>query len=339
MLAVKSYVKLLSAKTDYLFILSGIKQTLFVIAQMRNVYEQLAGNDLPELLKEILIEMDACLGRLNLSHANTILNGEPNPVMLYATDRELRKDNEATLQKLLATYYRLEALCSLAKANNEMALSFPDIGGTMHIKGLYHPLVQGCVRNDIELDGEHLLLVTGPNMAGKSTFLKSLGILFVFAYAGVGVPATAATIPFLEHIITSINLEDDTAQGYSYFYTEVRKVKEIASVLNTGETTLVIADELFKGTNIKDAGDCTEIVINGFLKKSNALVVLASHLVETIASFADEKKCRMICFDGIVRSQNEIDFDYQLRQGISATRLGKYIMQREGIPEMLGVDA
>src|SRR5690606_1445006 len=65
MLAVKSYVKLLSAKTDYLFILSGIKQTLFVIAQMRNVYEQLAGNDLPELLKEILIEMDACLGRLN----------------------------------------------------------------------------------------------------------------------------------------------------------------------------------------------------------------------------------------------------------------------------------
>lgn len=195
MLAVKSYVKLLSAKTDYLFILSGIKQTLFVIAQMRNVYEQLAGNDLPELLKEILIEMDACLGRLNLSHANTILNGEPNPVMLYATDRELRKDNEATLQKLLATYYRLEALCSLAKANNEMALSFPDIGGTMHIKGLYHPLVQGCVRNDIELDGEHLLLVTGPNMAGKSTFLKSLGILFVFAYAGVGVPATAATIP------------------------------------------------------------------------------------------------------------------------------------------------
>ncbi|MBZ0097569.1 MAG: hypothetical protein K8F30_00715 [Taibaiella sp.] len=338
MLAVKSYVKLVAAKSDYLYILSGIKQTLQIIGHIRSVYEQLWGSNVPELLKELLRGTGERLAKLQVSHANTVLNGEPNPVMLYTTDRLLRLQRQQELADLLELYYRLEALCSLARAHREMRLVFPKTGGVLDVRGLYHPLVANCAGNDLALNGEHVLLVTGPNMAGKSTFLKSIGIMFVLAYAGMGVPAEAAVIPFFKHIVTSINTEDDTAQGYSYFYAEVKKVKDIATLLRTNDTTLVIADELFKGTNVKDAGDCTETVIKGMLKQKNALVILATHLTETVGLFGKEPGCKLLCFDGAMRGNNEIDFDYRVRQGISTTRLGKHIMQREGIPALLGIE-
>lgn len=338
MLAVKSYIKLFAAKGDYLYILSGTKQTLQIIAHIRSIYEQLSGSGTPELLKAILEGIAGYLKLLQVRNANTLLNGEPNPMTLFEADRLLRLKRRKELNELLSLYYKLEALCSLSRAHRDMKLVFPEIGNQLLVKGLYHPLVAGCIPNDLIHDTEHILLVTGPNMAGKSTFLKTVGIMFVFAYAGIGVPAEAATIPLLEHIITSIHTEDDTAQGYSYFYAEVKKVKDIALLLQANDTTLIIADELFKGTNVKDACDCTETVIKGLIRQKKALVILATHLTETVALFSSDPACKLLCFDGTASDNNEIDFSYRIQPGISTTRLGKHIMQREGIPELLGLE-
>lgn len=336
MLAVKSYTKLIIAKGDYLYILSAVKQALFIIDQVKSAYEQLHSSTAPALLRDIFDTIETCLGKLQIKDAINIQQHEPNPMMLYQADRQIRLEDRDAVDTLLAAYYQLEALSSLAKAHRDMQLVFPEIGGRLTITGMRHPMVKHCHANNVALNDEHTILVTGPNMAGKSTFLKSLGLTFIMAYTGIGVAAEYARVPFLKQIITSILTEDDIGKGYSYFYTEVLRVKAIATALRQQPSTLIIADELFKGTNVKDANDCTETVVNGCLKQSNGLFIIATHLVETVQKFTGNNHCRLLCFEGTIAS-GTIEFDYVLKEGVSVTRLGTHIMEQEDIPALFGL--
>ena len=89
-LAVKSYVKMVGAKNDYLYILSAVRQALIVIGNIRSVYEQLSSTNAPQLLKELFANIELALGKLNLKDSNTIQNGEPHPFMIFTADRHLR---------------------------------------------------------------------------------------------------------------------------------------------------------------------------------------------------------------------------------------------------------
>ena len=140
----------------------------------------------------------------------------------------------------------------------------------------------------------------------------------------------------INNVLTSINTEDNISSGYSYFYTEVQKVKQIAEQLNIHPHSLVIADELFKGTNVKDAGDCTEMVINGLIRKPQGLFIIATHLTETIELYTQTPQCGLLSFDGTI-TDGKISFDYTLRNGLSTTRLGRHIMQQEKIEELFGL--
>lgn len=335
-LAIRSYAKLIGSKGDYLYILSAVKQAFLVVNRIKDVYEYLYSSSAPKLLKVIFAEMERCLGNLQNADVKIILDSEPNPVTVYKADRQLRLQEQDAVKELLLAYFKLEALCSLAKAHEDMQLVFPELGGALMVNDMKHPLTGNCIANNIALNGEYVLLITGPNMAGKSTFLKSLGLAFVMAYAGIGVCASYARLPFYNAIVTSINIEDDIGQGYSYFYSEVQQVKAFAMQLKEKSSTLIIADEMFKGTNVKDAQDCTETVVRGFLNFPQSMFVVATHLVETVGLFKGQESCRLLCFDGEI-SEGNIAFDYKIREGICATRLGRYIMERESIPNLLGL--
>lgn len=335
-LTVKSYLTLVTAKSDYLYILSAVRQALQIIERIKQTYEHLYSGNAPLLIKDLLNTISTRLLQLPNKDNKHIVNGEPTPSALYKIDRQLRLDNRKELEQLLSAYYKLEALCSMAVAHHKLALRFPEFGNKLQITQLTHPLVKNCTPNDICLSGEHIMLITGPNMAGKSTILKSIGLAFIMAYSGMGIAAEYAQLPFYDAIATSINTEDDIGNGYSYFFSEVLKVKEIAELVANTPKTLVITDELFKGTNIKDAGDCTEMVINGFTNQRNGLFIIATHLVETVQLYAGNSKIRLLCFEGNI-SDDDIKFDYTMRNGVSETRLGKYIMQKENIAGILGL--
>lgn len=335
-LTVKSYLTLVTAKSDYLYILSAVRQALQIIERIKQTYEHLYSGNAPFLIKDLLNTISTCLLQLPSKDNKHIVNGEPTPNALYKIDRQLRLDNRKELERLLSAYYKLEALCSMAVAHHKLALRFPEFGNKLQITQLTHPLVKNCTPNDICLSGEHIMLITGPNMAGKSTVLKSIGLAFIMAYAGMGVAADYAQLPFYDAIATSINTEDDIGNGYSYFFSEVLRVKEIAELIANKPKTLVITDELFKGTNIKDAGDCTEMVINGFLNQKHGLFIISTHLVETVQLYTGNNHTRLLCFEGTIAG-NKVEFDYKIRNGISETRLGKYIMQQENIAEILGI--
>lgn len=335
-LAVKSYIRLFTSKSSYLYILSGIKQTLTLIESIKETCDALYGKNIPEYLQNILTEINIILGGLQVKRTGFIHNEEPDPYKVFSTDKLLRGKKKKEIAKLLEHYYKIEALLSLTKAHLQLKLSFPQFGDELMMQGLYHPLVDKCIRNNFQTDGQHICLITGPNMAGKSTFLKSVGICFVLGYSGIGVPATTAILPFYEQIFTAINTHDDINSGYSYFYSEVLQVKHIASSIKAKPSMLVIADELFKGTNIKDASDCTCMVIDGFIRSPQSFFILSTHLAETIQEYHTEATCKTVCFEGN-NTDSGISFDYSIKEGISDTRLGLYIMKQEKIPQMFGL--
>lgn len=116
-------------------------------------------------------------------------------------------------------------------------------------------------------------------MAGKSTLMKAFAIAVYLAHMGFPVPAKGMKFTPYDGIYTSINVPDDLNKGYSHFYAEVLRVKKVAQSISSNKELLVIMDELFKGTNVKDAYDGTVAIVDAFSKRKGAFII-ATHIME-----------------------------------------------------------
>ncbi len=124
-------------------------------------------------------------------------------------------------------WFLFEAWLSVSKGIVKHGFVFPSFEtSTFSIQGLYHPLLKNPVRNDITAT-RNVILLTGPNMSGKSTFLKSVSLCVYLGHAGLAVPATKAAIPFFDNISVAINLTDSIVSGYSHFMTEIITLKNV----------------------------------------------------------------------------------------------------------------
>jgi len=170
-------------------------------------------------------------------------------------------------------------------------------------------------------------------MAGKTTFLKSISICIYLAHLGMAVPAESMKLQVFDGLFTSIDTKDNLAAGYSYFYSEVKRVKQVAERLKNNEKIFVVFDELFRGTNIKDAFDCSSLVIEGFKNStSNSNFIISSHIIE-LQNQIDFNKVFFMHFKGDLYNQ-KLMFDYTIKSGVSDQRLGLIILKSEGIEEL-----
>ena len=117
-------------------------------------------------------------------------------------------------------------------------------------------------------------------MAGKSTFMKSFAVSVYLAHMGFPVAAKEMTFSLHDGIYTSINVPDNLSMGYSHFYAEVLRVKHMAEEVATDKQLVIIFDELFKGTNVKDAYDGTVSIVDAFSKR-NGTFIISTHIMET----------------------------------------------------------
>lgn len=183
-------------------------------------------------------------------------------------------------------------------------------------------------------------------MAGKTTFLKSIGICVYLAHLGMAVPAEKLSLPLFDAICSSLSVLDNIEKGHSYYYTEVSRVKVVAQNLHDGKHLFVLFDELFKGTNIKDAFDGSSLVIRGFLRFPESSFLVSSHLVELKERLDKElssnenqtggNTIQYVYFESSV-IDGKPQFSYRLRPGASDQRLGLLILRSEGIEGLLGV--
>lgn len=252
---------------------------------------------------------------------------------------QLREAHKHAVQELMDIYARLDAWYSMAMAVKQYNLSFPEFTEpstpAIEAEGLYHILLQKPVSYDLEISQENnFLFLTGANMAGKSTLIKSVGAAVFLAHIGMGVPARSMKLTLFDGLISNINVVDNIVKGESYFFNEVQRIRNTVEKVSNGQRWLVLIDELFKGTNVQDAMRCSLAVIRGLLKVKSSLFVLSTHLYEIGEELAATPSIAFKHFETTIDGDN-LSFSYQLKEGISKDRLGYFILKKEKVVEML----
>jgi DNA mismatch repair ATPase MutS len=244
------------------------------------------------------------------------------------------KDNYAhELEKWINIIGEFEALNSLANLSyNNPDFVFPEINSQYKIgfENLSHPLLNPTTRvgNDTYFYPQSFMILTGSNMSGKSTFLRSLGINMVLGGIGSVVCASKANIHPLP-VLVSMRLSDSLADSESYFFAEIKRLKQIMDALEEGPA-FVLLDEILRGTNSDDKRNGTIEVVKKVIAK-NAIGAIATHDIEvclTTNEYPDILTNQ--CFEVEIQN-NELHFDYKLRSGICQNRSATFLMQKMGV--------
>ena len=237
------------------------------------------------------------------------------------------------LEKWVDIIGEFESLNSLANlAYNNPDFVFPEINSEYKIgfSDLGHPLLNPLTRigNDTHFYPESFVILTGSNMSGKSTFLRSLGVNMVLGRIGSVVCASKANIHPLP-VLVSMRLSDSLADSESYFFAEIKRLKQIMDALEE-KPAFVLLDEILRGTNSDDKRNGTIEVVKKIIAK-NAIGAIATHDIEvclTTNEYPDILTNQ--CFEVEIQN-NELHFDYKLRNGICKNKSATFLMQKMGV--------
>ncbi|MGF7082364.1 MutS-related protein [Mucilaginibacter sp. UYCu711] len=254
-------------------------------------------------------------------------------------DTVFRKKELAALMDVLKAVYELDAYIAIGKAVSEYGFCFAQYDETttacVDIKGLHRPGIKNAVSNDVVIDkAKNVFFLTGANMAGKSSFLKALGLAVYLAHVGFPVPAAQMRTSLFKGLITTINLSDNINNGYSHYFSEVMRVKQTAVKIAESDNLFIIFDELFRGTNVKDAFDASLATIVALSKIKASVFLISTHIVEIAAELKVIENIAFKYFNSKIADDKPI-FDYKLTDGVSAETLGYFIFKNEGIIDIL----
>lgn len=241
--------------------------------------------------------------------------------------------------ELIDIFCTIDAYQSLAKAQLAYNLTFPIFSTNekpfIQANKVFHLLLSEPISINVEFGKQsNFLFLTGANMSGKSTFIKSIGVAVYLAHLGFGVPAKSLKLSLFDGIISNINITDDINAGESYFFNEVKRIKSTVEKIQEKGNWLILIDELFKGTNIQDAMRCSTAVVEGLAKINSSVFVLSTHLYEIAADLQRFKNLQFHYFETNLVNE-ELVFNYNLKPGISNDRFGYLILQKEGVLKLL----
>lgn len=326
-------------KGEYFFTQFSLSHLSDFLKGCMELVKLLSEKELPEMLRRHLESMQQ-----ELQHR---LTDELVQIDKHTPFRELaklsykaRREMKSPTFRLIDAYAKLDAWQAMANAGSKHGWVFPQLlsqtQSVLEATDFYHPLLQQPVPYTIALSGKkNFLLLTGANMSGKTTFMRALGVGALLAHLGMAVPAKAMQVSFLEGVITNMHVEDNIIRGESYFFAEVQRMKLTAQQLQNEGSRLVLMDELFKGTNVHDAYECTRAVINGLLNHPHHLMILSTHLYEVAQHFSNNESIRFAYFETEMREGEQFHFTYRLKEGISNDRIGYRILQQQGVLSLL----
>jgi DNA mismatch repair protein MutS len=262
--------------------------------------------------------------------------------MLYATVLEQLLPFISALQTNAGAVASLDVLCCFSERAltlNYVAPQFTTEAGIQILNGR-HPVVeqisvaasgQPFIANDVLLNPyRQLLLITGPNMGGKSTFMRQTALIVLLAHCGCYVPATFAKIGEIDRIMTRIGASDDLAGGRSTFMVEMT---ETANILhNATDKSLVLLDEIGRGTSTFDGLSLAWAVAKQLLEKNKAYTLFATHYFE-LTRIVDEFKYAANVHLDAVEHGNNIVFMHKVEEGAANQSYGLQVAQLAGIPK------
>jgi energy-coupling factor transporter ATP-binding protein EcfA2 len=292
------------------------------------------GKDAHTGIKALSVKLNFFDARLNdlVSH---FLNG----TMLFdlhciaAIDAWKIKHREQ-MPKWLDSIFLIDELSSFANfAFNNPGYSYPKFSESTFFEGedLGHPLIRKhpCIKNNFASKDGKVIVLSGANMSGKSTFLRTIGINMVLAYSGAPVFATKFICNNVT-LYTSMRVTDSLGQDTSYFYAEINRLSLIADSLREGKRMLILLDEILKGTNSADKLQGSIGLIQEFLQY-DCLCVIATHdlaLGELEHTYPNQVS--NYCFESQLEF-DQLSFDYTINKGIAKNKNATFLMQRAGL--------
>lgn len=339
----RKFMHYIGGDKEYEMIYNGLLGTITFLYRWNDFFRGLAadvsGNPYQETLKEIERVFAHPLMKTILKE-----NGA-NRLPLW---KMIRYDHflRATWHDHIEQIMRLIYECDVYMTVSEMASKYQFCYALAHpfsvqenricIRNVFHPQLRQAVRNDIQVDHEqNVIFLTGANMAGKSTFMKSFAISVYLAHMGFPVAAGGMEFSVQDGMYTSINVPDNLYQGYSHFYAEVLRVKKVAEEVEAGKNLVIIFDELFKGTNVKDAYDATVAVTEAFSTHRNCSFIISTHITEAGHTLREQcRNFRFVYLPTIMRGAVPT-YTYKLQEGITNDRHGMMIIQNEHILDII----
>lgn len=245
----------------------------------------------------------------------------------------------AQLEDILQFIYEVDVYIAVSDVSRAKGFCYanalPAEKNLFLVEDLRHPCIEKAVGNGLSLNGKrNVLFLTGANMAGKSTLMKSIGIGLYLAHMGFPVAASTMEFSVRDGLYSSINVADNIGLGYSHFYAEVVRVKQAADAAASGKRLLLMFDELFKGTNVKDAFDGTLAVTEGFADYRACLFIVSTHIIEVGESLKQRNNIHSVYMPTIMEGVIP-RYTYKLQEGVTEDRQGMMIIRNEGILEML----
>jgi len=325
--------------SEYYVIQTGIESTLSILDSLINYADELTG-DLPKKMQEFRSTILNAFQPKELVWLKQLI-AKPNrsATDMAKADGFFRKVAYEQIKVLLNVAYQLDVYQSVSVSGKALGFTLPVVNETnareLTIEGLFHPFIANPKSNDVEFSADkNVCFITGTNMAGKSSLLKSIGIAIYLSQLGFPVPAKSMATSVFKGLITTINLADDIEHGHSHFYNEVLRVKQVAEKLNQSKDIFVIFDELFRGTNVKDAYDASLAIIAAFAEVKTCFFLVSTHIVEVAHELSSIENINFRYMETLFEDTNPVN-SYKLKKGITEERLGMWIVKNEQILEII----
>lgn len=337
----RRFLFLLGLKQEHDLVATGLVAAIKMLKQLQSLVTALlkqdpAGPVTPELRKvQQFLDSTAMNGLAGISTEKSL-----SFFQTIRYDHLLRAALRTEIENALRLIHELDVNIAVAAVAAEKNLCYanalPATENRLEIEDGFHPAIERAVPNSVYLNAaSNMIFLTGANMAGKSTFMKSFGIAMYLGHMGFPVPAKSMMFSVKEGMFTSINVPDNLNMGYSHFYAEVLRVKNIAEAVSTPKNLVVIFDELFKGTNVKDAYDATLAVAKAFGDHRNCFFIVSTHIVEVGEELKQQTNNTQYCFMPTEMEGSKPVYTYKAQQGISSDRHGMMIIRNERILEIL----
>ncbi len=273
-----------------------------------------------------------------------ILNAEEKIIELeynlFTEVREIIKQNIFKLKETAASIAEIDCLASLSVVSEEHHLIRPTLNTNAQINIIdgFHPVVEEVsgnkyIKNDIVMDSDtSTLLITGPNMSGKSTYMRQLAITVILAQMGSFIPASSGSLPVFDHIYTRIGASDDLVSGESTFMVEMLEAKN--AICNATKDSLILFDELGRGTSTFDGMSLARAILEYVNTRIGAKTLFSTHYHELTDLEEKYKSIKNVHVDA-TNDNGKITFLHKVLPGSVSKSYGIHVARLAGLPEEL----
>lgn len=327
--------RLFASKQDKARYVSGFNQLILFFHRLQSRYfTRLDLTEFPEDYSASIKDISRFIRHFEPDKYEAIIREgglkDKHIIALASKSNELKKN--ALIEPFWEALFQFEAYLSINLGGLRNSFAFPKFTDRqIKLIDFYHPLTNEPVKNSLETSS-NVIVLNGPNMSGKSTFLKAVALCIYFGHLGIGVPASVAEIPFVNYFSIEINSKDDILNGYSHFMTEVINLKNVVENASNGKRCFAVFDELFSGTNVEDAFEICRTTINGLSRYKDSYFFISTHIQE-LRNVANEQVSSY--YMDCVLIDDKPTFTYELKRGWSDIKVGRILFDREGLNRML----